>query len=336
MAEPTYATVEQIQAAADYKPTAFEADRLKRITDAASRRIEQRLHRQFYPTTEAVTYTTPRLHKPQMADGTGFFLGRDLLSIASATSDGTTQTVADIDLWPGHYGSPFAWVELTGGTIVITGDWGYSNDTVVAGALDGAMSDTTGTAPKVTDSSLVGVGDLIVIDSERMVVTDKLQVDLAQNTTTTHTADTSDVTVGAADGSVIFAGETILVDAEEMLVQSISSNNLTVKRAWNGSVLAAHSSGADIFAPRTLTVERAATGSTAATHSDAAAITRNVAPGPIIDLCIAESLNTYEQETAGYARAIGSGETQREGRGFMLENARDQADSYRRLRLAAV
>ena len=61
MADPTYATVEQVQAAADYKPTAYEADRLYRIVDAASRRIEQQLHRHFYPLTEAVTpWVLPR------------------------------------------------------------------------------------------------------------------------------------------------------------------------------------------------------------------------------------------------------------------------------------
>lgn len=333
MAEPTYATVEQLAAASDYKPSAFEQDRLKRLLDAASRRIEQQLHRHFYPVTAAYTYTSPPIYKPRMADGSGFFLDRDLLSISAATQDGTSATVADIDLFPGHFpNEPASWAELTGGTIVITGDWGYSNDTAVSGALDGAMSDTTGTAPKVTDSNLVGVGDLIIIDSERLVVTDKLMVDLAQNTTGSLTADTSDVTVAAADGSVIFAGETLLIDAEKMLVLSISGNNLTVKRAWAGTVLASHSSGADIFAPRTLTVERGSTGSTAATHLDAAAITRNLPPGPITDLCLAEALTTYEQEASGFARGIGDGEGAREVRNLGLLDVRREAKRYIRPR----
>ncbi len=258
------------------------------------------------------------------------------IPVSAVTADSVVKTVSGLELWPPHYGPPYAWLGVTGNDIDVTGDWGYSNDTAVSGALDGAMSDTTGTAPKVTDSSLVGVGDLIIIDSERMVVTEKLQVDLAQNTTTTHTADSSDVTVGAADGSVIFAGESILVDSEEMLVISISGNNLTVKRAWNGSVLAAHSSGADIFAPRTLTVERGSTGSTAATHLDAAAITRNVAPGPVVDLCIAEALTTYAQEASGFARGIGDGEGAREIQNLGLKDVRSEAKRYTRTRLAAV
>ena len=332
---PTYATVEQLQAAADYKPTAYEAARLRRILAAASRRIDLRLHRHFYPLTETVTYTRPTLAKPSTSTSTGFFLNRDLISVSTVTVDDVAQTVADIELWPSQYGPPYSWLGVTGSDIVIAADWGFSNDTEPAGALAEAL-DATETGVDVTDSSAVGIGDLAIVDSERLIVTAKTQLDIAQNIQANLTADTSDVTVAVEDGTTVFVGEPLLVNAEEMLILAISSNNATVKRAWNGSVLAAHTSGDDIFAPRTLTVERAAAGSTAATHLTAAAITRNVPPAAITDLCIAEAINTYEQETAGYARSVGAGETLREARGFSLDDARKEAGGYLRTRKAAV
>ncbi len=336
MADPTYATVEQLQAAADYKPTAYEADRLYRIVDAASRRIEQQLHRHFYPLTAKFDYIHPRIVKPRATTTSGFWLQRDLLSLSAVTADSVTKTVSEVELWPPQFGPPYSWVGVTGADIDLTGDWGFSNATAVASTLDGALSDTTGTTVDIDDSSVVGIGDLITIDTERMVITARVQKDIAQNIQGNLTADTSDVTVAVENGGLVLEGEVLLVNAEQMLVLAVSGNNATVKRAWNGTVLAAHTSGDDIFAPRTLTVERGAVGSTAATHSDAAAITRNVAPGPITDLCIAESINTYEQETAGYARIVGAGETASEARGFSLQDARDSAESYRLLRLAAV
>ena len=338
MADPTYATVEQLQAAADYKPTAYEAARLRRIVDAASRRIELRLHRHFYPLTETVTYTRPALTRPSTSTSAGFFLNRDLLGILTVTVDDISQTVAGIEVWPSQHGPPYSWIGVTGSDIVIAADWGFSNDTAPAGALAEALDDSE-TAVDVTDSSTatgLGIGDLAIVDSERMVVTGKTQLDIAQNIQGNLTADTSNTTVPIEDGTVIFAGESLLVNAEEMLVQAISANNLTVKRAWNGTVLAAHTSGDDIFAPRTLTVERAALGSTAATHLNAAALTRNLPPAAITDLCIAEAINTYEQETAGYAREVGAGETQREARGIGLHDARKEATGYLRVRKAAV
>ncbi len=335
MGKPTYATVEQLQAAADYKPTAYEAARLRRILNAASRRIDLRLHRHFYPLTATVTYTRPLLARPSTSTSTGFFLNRDLLSVSTVTVDDVSQTVADIELWPSQYGPPYSWLGVTGSDIVIAADWGFSNDTEPAGALAEAL-DATETGVDVTDSSAAGIGDLIIADSERMIVTAKTQLDIAQNIQAGLTKDTSDVTVAVEDGTTVFVGESLLVNAEEMLILAISANNATVKRAWNGSVLAAHTSGDDIFAPRTLAVERDAAGSSAATHLTAASLTRNVPPAAITDLCVAEAINTYEQETAGYAREVGAGETQREARGVGLRDARKETSGYLRVRKAAV
>ncbi len=337
MGAPFYATVEQLQAATDYKTTAYEAERLRLLLDAASRDIEKTLHRHFYPLTEAVTYTDPRLEIIRRVTTSGFWLDRDLLALTAATEDTVAPTVlADVELYPSSFGAPYSWIGLTGSAIVITGRWGYSEESKPAGALEAAIGSTSTTRVDVTDSSKIGVGDLLLCESEQMIVEAKLQLDTAQNLGGNLTADVAGVTVDLSDGTKFTVGEIILIDSERMMIVDISGNNATVKRAYDGSVLAAHTSGADIYAPRTLTVERGAVGTTAATHSDATTLTVNDPPAPVRNLCIAEALTAYEQQSAGYARTIGSGDSEREARGAGLSDARRRAGSYRRSRMAAV
>ncbi len=335
MGQPAYATVETVARAADVQFTAYQKQTLTRIIEAASRGIERRMHRRFYPKTETRTFKNPRVSNPLRTATSGFWLNADLQTISAATQEGTALTVGGLELYPVEYGPPYSWLGTTGVDITVTGTWTYSADTTPAGALNGALSDTTGTAPVVTNSAAVGIGDLILIGTEQMVVTDKLMVDTTVDTTTTLTADMSDVTVAVADGTLFFVGETLLLESERMLIVDIATNNLIVKRAFDGTVLAAHTTPS-IFAPRTLTVERGAVGSTAATHLDAATISRNVPPGPIINLCIAEALNTLEQESSAYARTVGSGDNQRESRGRSLYLAQLEAERYKRLRMQAV
>jgi hypothetical protein len=113
------------------------------------------------------------------------------------------------------------------------------------------------------------------------------------------------------------------LDSERMLIVDIAGNNLTVKRAWDGTVLAAHT-GSSIYAPRTLTVTRGALGTTAAIHTTAAAITCHVVPGLVRELCIAEATNLLLQGASGYARTIGAGDYTKESSGTGLANLRDQ------------
>lgn len=335
--KPAYATVEQLQAATDFKTTAYETDRLRRILNAASRDIDERMHRHFYPLTETRTYTYPRIVTPRRATTAGFWLDADLLSLTSVTADDVSQTVSELELYPSQYGPPYSWIGITGADIDIAGLWGYSQDTEAAGALAANVSSSTAATIDVTDSKSIGIGDLIKINDERMLVLSKSMLDTGENLGADLTADVSDVTVDLSDGTQFTEGEIILIDSERMLIVDIAGNSGTVKRAYDGSVLAAHTSPADIYAPRTLGVERGAAGTTAAdSHTAADSIVRNVPPEPIVELCIAEALTTYAQESAGYARTVGAGENQREARGKGIEDARLQAERFRRLRVAAI
>ena len=335
MGLPSYATAEQIAAAIDVAHTAYQAPTLRRVALSASRSIDQRMHRRFFPLTETVTFTSPPSENPDRVQSAGFFLNRDLFTVNSVKQDGTTLTVADVDVYPTSHGPPYSWLGALGATMIVGGVWTFTNDTEPAGALAEAL-DTTETGVNVTDSSAVGIGDLLLVESEQMIVEAKTSLDTTENTTSSLTADMAVVAVPIDDGSTMAVGEIIIIDTERMLIVDIIGNTLTVKRAFDGTVLSSPNSGADVFAPRTLTVERGAVGTTAATHDDAKTLTRNVAPGPIIDLCIAEAITTYQQESSGYGRTIGSGDNTQEARGLGLENARHEAKHYRRLRQAAI
>ena len=337
MARPTYATVEQLQAATDFKTTGYETDRLKRLLESASALIDRKFHRHFYPLTETRTYTDPYFTTPRRTTSSGFWLEADLQSLTSATADSTAQTVGDIELYSSTYGPPYSWVGLTGSDIDLVGVWGYTNDTESAGTITANIASTTATTCACSNSSAVGLGDLITINSERFIVTGKAMLDTGVDFSSGGTtADVSDNAI-TMDGAGLLVGETILADAEKMLIVEYNSGTevATVKRAYDGSILATHTTPS-VYAPRTLTITRGATGSTAATHTSADAISRNVAPPLITSLCVAEALVGYEQEASGFARTIGSGDNTREAKGVGLAAIRRDASVYQRRRWAVV
>lgn len=147
-----------------------------------------------------------------------------------------------------------------------------------------------------------------------MLVTGRSMLTTGQTLQTPLTASNANVTVAVTTGSAYSVDEVILLDSERMLIVDIAGNQLTVKRAWDGSVLAAHT-GSTIFAPRTLTVTRGFLGTTPATHLSAAPIARHLVPALISGATIALALNQLLQEQAGYARTAGSGDHQRENTG---------------------
>jgi hypothetical protein len=81
-----------------------------------------------------------------------------------------------------------------------------------------------------------------------------------------------------------------------MLIDDIAGNTLIVKRGWDGTVLAAHTTGATIYAPRTLTVTRGALGTTADIARPRRPSTGGNPPAPSKQLCVAEALTTLTAE----------------------------------------
>lgn len=338
-----YVTREEAKSAMDATETARNNDQIDRAIEAASRAVEGQTLRKFYPLLAIRTFDWPQPY----AQAWRLWLDEnDLIAVTVLSGGGTTIAPGDYLLRPGS-GPPYTCIEIIRtsgatfgggstpqGAISITGLWGYGNDEVAAGALAEDL-DASETAVDITDSAAVGVGSILRVDSERMTVTHKNMLTTGQ--TGTLTKDNAATTLAVSDGSLFFAGEVLLLDSERVLIEDIAGNNLVVKRAWDGSVIAAHT-GATIYARRRLTVVRGALGTTAATHTTATALVKHQPPGQIKALCLAEAINQVQQENSGYARVIGQGEYAREHGTKGLKDLRAEVSEnfLRRPRLGTV
>lgn len=318
-----YATREQVKDALDIKETARNNDIVDRAIEAATLNIETLMRRRFYPQVATRYFDWPNF---QRARAWRLWLGYDeVLSVSALVSGSTTIASTDYFLEPVNYGPPYSRIEIdltssaafsaNSGThqrsVSVTGVFGFCNTTTPVGALAVAMTDTTGTTASVTDSAAIGVGSLILIGTEYLIVTGKSQLTTGQTVQTTAlTALASNESVLVTTGSAFAVGEIITIDSERMKIVDITSNTLTVKRAWDGSTLATHNTGVTIYAPRTLTVTRGAVGSTAATHLIAATIGKHVIPGPINTLCIGDACGIVTKEPSAWSGGAGGGATE--------------------------
>lgn len=337
MSTPFYATREEIKAELDVKETARSNTRIDRALADATEAVHGLCKRTFYPEQDTRSWDWPNSQS-----GTSWRLWLDkseVISVTTLTSGGTTIAAADFFLEPNQYGPPYNQIQIDLGSsasfgggnthqrdITVAGLFGYRNDETSVGATAEALDATeTGIDVDAATSAAVGVGNLLRIDTERVIITARAQLDTGQTLGVGGlTNQNSAVTVPVQSGAAFAAGETILIDSERMLVEDIAGNNLTVKRAWDGATIAAHTAGATIYAPRTLTVTRGALGTTAATHTSGASVFRWDPPGPVRQLCVAEALTDLLQGRSGYARTAGSGDSEREASGRGLKDLRDR------------
>jgi len=339
MTTPWYATREEIKAELDVKETARSNARIDRALADATEAVEGLTHRVFYPALD-----TRKMDWPPRSGATPWILRLDsneIISVTSLTSGGVAVAASDYLLRRADDRAepPYTRIEINlssnasfgGGDtyqqdIVITGLYGYRNDETALGTVTEALDATeTGVDVDAATSAAVGVGSLLRVDNERVIVTGRAQLDTGQTLGGSGLTNTNNsVTVTVPSGAAFAAGETILIDGERMRVDDIAGNTLVVTRAWDGSTIAAHSVGATIYAPRTLTVERGALGTTAAAHNSGASVYRWDAPGSVRQLCIAEALTDLLQGRSGYARTAGSGENERETSGRGLKDLRDR------------
>jgi hypothetical protein len=206
--------------------------------------------------------------------------------------------------------------------IGITGYFGYWIQTQVVSSLAAAITSTTQSSVQVGPNSGADAGSTLVIDSERLLVTDSQYINTSISPSFgCTTASAADNTMTVADGTKFATGEVILLDSEWMLIQYILGNNMIVKRSYSGSVLATHSSP-PIWAKRQLTVTRGFLGTTAVTHLNNASVSVDVYPDLVTDLTVAEFAVGSIQEPQGYANQQQSnyyGQSQR-GQGQQRES----------------
>lgn len=274
-----------------------------------------------------------------------WFDENELISATTITAGGTALVVdTDIFLEPVNSGPPYRYAEINlnsatasfgnSGTsqraVVIVGKWGYEDEQKPAGALAEAL-DASETAVDVTDASVVGVGSVLLVDAERMLVTGRTALTTGQTITTDMDELDSDRTLTVASGAALNAGEIITVDAERMKILTITGNTAVVQRAWDGSVLESHLTGATVYADRTLTVERGALGTTAATHLTATAVTKWAVPSGVRQLAKALAITQLEQEWSAYGARVYSDEAERDSSGTDVVSGRGLTDLRRQV-----
>lgn len=318
----------------DIKASAYAAPTIDRAIASATVKVDQLCHRgdlvtrAFAPWIGTKYFDWP--NDQSARSGRLWLDSNQLISLTSFQSPvGTTIPTSAVLLEPQRDGPPYSRIEIDRSSfyalgtnitsqrsVAITGVFGYQLDLRPAGTLSGGINAAVTTITGTPVTGGYGVGDLLKIGTEYLFVTEKAWVSSAQ--TSSLAASAAAQTLAVADGTVFVTGEELLLDAERVLVRDIAGNNLIVQRAWNGTTIAAHTTTA-VYWPRVLTVTRGEVGSTAATHSNGDAITRQNYPGPVEELTRAYAIDTVFQGSSGYARTIGSGDSERQYSGRAIK-----------------
>lgn len=313
MASVWYCTREEVKEALDFTETAPRNSKLDRACAAGARAAEAITNRTFYPQIDTRYFDWPNY---QYARSWKLWLdANEVVSVSSLVAGGDTIQATDYFLEPNTYGPPYSRVEIDLGSsasfntangtqqrsIAISGVFGYTDEVENTSTLaaSGSSADTVLTVANATD---IGVGSVLKINDEWVIVSEKYFADTTQNLQTPLTVAKNDVAVSVTDGTQFAPGDVLLLDSEKVKVVDIAGNTLTVVRAWDGSILAAHT-GSDIYAYTALKVKRGQLGSVAASHVNGSVVAVLVVPDLIRQLAIAEAVNSLMQESSGYARS---------------------------------
>lgn len=333
MTEIPYVLREDIMSTLDVKPSAYMERQIDRACMTGSRLADGFCHRTFAPVLDTKTFDYPG---PRATSRRIWFDEHGLISATAVTSDGVSMTEnTDYFLRPENsQDRPFDYIELnrnssasfSGGpqrAVSIEGLWGYNLIETSDMVLESAISTSVIGLLSVTAPAGVGVGSLLRIDAERMLVIGFTWVN-STVTASALTASNASNLITVADASLFTPHEKLLIDGERMEVLDTAGTVLTVRRAVDGTVLAAHSGATAIYWAHNVAVRRGVCGTSAATHADGSTVYRWEPPSQIATLSRAYAIDTFLQENAGYARTAGQGENERpaSGRGIKDLEAR--------------
>lgn len=319
--DPWYCTREEVKRALDVQLPARMNRAVDRAVASARDAIQGETVRRFAPWrgTRFKDWPEPRQTGPWWR----LWLDADeCTALDSLVSGGVTLTAGQFLLRPDNapaLGEPFTYIEVDLGqngaftagatwqrSIELTGTFGYTGaaNFTPAGTLTTDIDGSAGAAT-VSDGSTVGVGSLLQLDDEWLIVTGRRQVDTGV-TLAADLADRANVQqIPVPDGTAWTPDETITVDAETMLIGDVVGDTLVVERAWDGSTLAAHTAGAHVFSPRQLVVERGQRGTTAAAHTAGATLAVWQPPDLVRQLAVAVAIVAVTQTKAGYPQPLG-------------------------------
>lgn len=336
-----YATREQVSASLEIFNSAHAGSIIDARILSASQSAQGFLHRRFYPEQRTIMLDWPNYsYAPTWEVDLG---DQELISVEQVLSGGVDITAhvilrRDDDLSEPPYTrlqvDLSSSAALSAGptfqrSLSINGLFGHSDTAAVTagGALVGAINDSATVLvinPATSGEFNVGVGSLLLLGTERMLVMNRRMSAVSGQTLSTSLDDIQSAQIVAVtDGTKFVVGEVILIDGERMRINDVAGNNLIVDRAWDGSTLAEHTSSASIYALRTFVVARGVLGSTAAAQSDLAAVHVHQYPALLNELVIAESVVLLEQNSAGYSNTVGSSANTTPTAGRSINSARE-------------
>jgi hypothetical protein len=363
--EPAYCSREDVQGAIDFRDgiTADIQGRSDRAITTASRKIEGEFHRLYYPWDGTKWWDWPNYQ--WVSPWKLKLRRDEVLCLTSLVSGGVAIGLDQCFLRPANKRPGFPWTSIEldrsgsatfGGNsstpqnaIMATGTWNFTADADQVTTLNAGIgsSDTT---IEVASAGPVGVGDLLILGygrgeapfpgdalghagliapylGERILVSGRQGADTGldmagSGCTTASVGDTQLQWSGT--GTAPAQGEVLLAGTEQMLVLRVQAAVATVTRGFNGTPVQEHS-GDDIWAYRSLTVQRGFLGTTAQSWDTATAVSKHRYPSLIRDLAIAEASVQILQETSGYARVTGSGESAVPASGAALAELWDEA-----------
>lgn len=327
----TYCTRQDVMTATDIKLTQDNVRHIDSAIQGAAGDVDGLTNRRFWNAVETAYFDWPNFQgaapwriwtdafEVADKDGSGPLGIAPVLMTGVQSTSPVTIPLASVFWQPRNYGPPWNAVELSRASsysfglsstpqedVSLYAVRGYWTKTRPGGSLAAAMADTTSTTVTVSDSSLIGVGDVLISGTEQLLVSDAAMADTgqAQQGDGCSTSSPADNVLTVSSGAAVHAGEYLQLDAEWMLAESVTGNNVLVVRAVLGTVIATHTD-AEVYAMRSLTVERGFGGTTAATHLNSAPLLVSLVPEQVRELAIAEAQNYVFQKTSGYARTIG-------------------------------
>lgn len=346
-----YATVERVMRASDIKASAYAQEEILDALTSSSDDVDKLVSQgdatrpAFAPWVGSITFDWPTQNNQ---DSYKFWLNQFRLHSLTSVTSGGDDVFSQALPWPAS-GPPYSAVEIdtTGSdsfdvgsgtgqrSLAIGGTWGtLGEDRARSTWTLGANA--TSSADTLTINAPIGIGSIVLVGSERAIVTARAWAASGQ-TASALAANVGAQSITVATGSAFLAGEEIVIDAERMLIRDVVGNVLVVQRATSGSTLAAHTLGTAIYWARSCEVTRGALGTTAAAHTSGDAISIYRAPALAEQLTIAYALDRRGQESAGYARTIGQGDSVRQvRRGAIADLEKQVISAYGRIRHLAV
>ncbi len=335
-------------AAPDIRASAYVETQIDEAIVSGASACDKFLRRTFFPLLATRTFDWPNMQ--DAGPYRLWFDGREPVSLTTATSGGVN-VLSAVKLRP-QAGPPYTHLDLDRGS---SSSLGYSSGTgqdsvSLTGLWMGCplversvatltssinSSVTTVRYTPATGARPIEVGHTLRVGSERLLVNEKAWVDSTQ--TGSLAVQPNANTLAVVTGSAFRAGEELLLDSERVLVTAVAGNNLTVRRAWSGTTLAAHTTAA-VYWPRDLTVTRGALGTTAAAGTAGDTVLVHVPPAIVAQLNRAYALDQFFQEGTGYARTVGADDALRQVSGKAIRELEERAQGAhgRKVRMRAV